>query len=46
VGFIAKGASKSSVAIEHSKLPDKAAVERLKEYWSARFDALADVLRV
>src|SRR5205085_12132699 len=30
VGFIAKGASKSSVAIEHTKLPDQATADRLK----------------
>jgi hypothetical protein len=32
------------VAIEHSKLPDRATGERLKQEWSDRFDALRDVL--
>jgi len=45
VGFVAKGDGKSSVAIEHSKLPDKAAVARVKDYWSERFDVLGEMLR-
>ncbi len=44
VGFFAKGKSKSSVAIEHTKLPDRASGERLKQEWSERFDALREVL--
>jgi hypothetical protein len=44
VGFVSKGASKSSVAVEHSKLSDKTSVNRVKEYWSERFDALGDAL--
>jgi hypothetical protein len=44
VGFFAKGKAKSSVAIEHTKLPDRATGERLKQEWSDRFDALRDVL--
>jgi hypothetical protein len=44
VGFTAKGA-KSAVAIQHPKLPDKNAVARVKQEWTARFDALAEVLR-
>jgi hypothetical protein len=44
VGFFAKGKTKSSVAIEHTKLPDKATGERLKREWSERFDALGEVL--
>ena len=38
VGFFTKGRTKSSVAIEHTKLPDRATG------WSDRFDALRDVL--
>lgn len=45
VGFTAKGASKSAVALAHAKLPDKEAVDRVKQYWSERLDALGDVLR-
>jgi hypothetical protein len=44
VGFTAKGKSKSSVALAHTKLPDRAAAERLKQYWSDRLDALEGVL--
>jgi uncharacterized protein YndB with AHSA1/START domain len=44
VGFTSKGKSKSAVALEHSKLPDRDAVKAIKDYWSERFDALAEVL--
>jgi hypothetical protein len=44
VGFIAKGASKSAVAVQHAKLPDKNMADRLKRYWTERLDALGEVL--
>jgi hypothetical protein len=44
VGFLAKGPSKSAVAVQHTKLPDRETATRLKQYWSERFDALAEVL--
>ena len=44
VGFMAKGRSKSAVALAHTKLPDKATVDRLKQFWSERLDALGEVL--
>jgi hypothetical protein len=44
VGFIAKGKSKSSVAVEQTKLPDRETADRLKQYWSDRLDALGTVL--
>ncbi len=44
VGFTPKGNSKSSVAIQHTKLPDRDTANRLKEYWSDRLDVLGDVL--
>jgi hypothetical protein len=44
VGFSAKGKGKSAVAIEHSRLPDKEAVNRIKQYWGERFDALGEFL--
>jgi hypothetical protein len=44
VGFLAKGASKSAVAVQHTKLPDRDAANRLKQYWSERLDALGEVL--
>jgi uncharacterized protein YndB with AHSA1/START domain len=45
LGFMDKGNAKSAVAVQHGKLPDRAAVERMKTLWSDRFDALAAVLR-
>lgn len=44
VGFTAKGKSRSSVALAHTKLADREAADRLKEYWSERLDALGAVL--
>jgi hypothetical protein len=44
VGFMAKGESKSSVAIQHTKLPDRETAERLKKFWSEKLDALGAVL--
>jgi hypothetical protein len=44
IGFAAKGKGKSSVALTHPKLPDKATADRLKQYWSERLDALGEVL--
>jgi hypothetical protein len=42
--FLAKGAAKSAVAVEHTKLADRAAIARTKTWWSERFDALGEVL--
>jgi hypothetical protein len=39
-----KGANKSQVALQHGKLPDRAAAARMKEYWAQRLDALSQVL--
>jgi hypothetical protein len=44
VGFAAKGKSKSSVAVQHAKLPDRDTADRVKQYWSDRLDALDEVL--
>ncbi|MDQ6871599.1 MAG: hypothetical protein M3037_06250, partial [Gemmatimonadota bacterium] len=44
VGFLAKGKTKSSVALSHTKLPDRETANRLKEYWSNRLDALGEIL--
>jgi hypothetical protein len=44
VGFLAKGKSKSSVAVQHEKLPDRETANRLKQYWSDRLDALGELL--
>ena len=39
--FTAKGRSKSSVAVQHTKLASKEAAERSKAFWSAQLDVLA-----
>jgi hypothetical protein len=44
IGFEAKGKSKSSVAVQHTKLPDKETADRLKHYWSDRLDTLGETL--
>lgn len=44
VGFMAKGDNKSSVAVAHTKLPDRDAVNQRKQYWAGRLDALGDIL--
>jgi hypothetical protein len=44
VWFTGKGKTKSSVALAHTKLPDRETAERLRQYWSERLDALREVL--
>lgn len=44
VGFSSKGKSKSSVAVQHTKLPDRDTADRLKQYWTERFASLNSVL--
>lgn len=44
VGFFAKGKGKAQVAVQHSKLPDRAAAVRTKSYWAERFAALGALL--
>ena len=44
VGFMAKGRGKSAVALEHTKLRDRTAAAKVKEYWSDRLDALGSLL--
>jgi uncharacterized protein YndB with AHSA1/START domain len=44
VGFTRIGAGKSQVAVQHEKLPDKAAATRMKQYWGERFNALNELL--
>ena len=39
-----RGPAKSQVALQHRKLPDRAAAMRMKQYWSERLEALKDVL--
>lgn len=44
LGFTKKGAEKSQVAVQHTKLSDRAAVTKLKAFWEERLKALGDVL--
>jgi hypothetical protein len=44
VGFIAKGRGKSAVALAHTKLRDRTAAAKAREYWSGRLDALGSHL--
>jgi pimeloyl-ACP methyl ester carboxylesterase len=41
VAFYDKGAGKSTVALEHERLPDAGEAERMKAFWRERLDALA-----
>lgn len=43
LGFSSKGRGKSQVAVQHGKLPDKAAVIRVKEFWAERLARLAEL---
>jgi hypothetical protein len=42
--FMAKKPDRSAVAVQHSKLPDKAAADRMKAEWAERFEKLAKIL--
>ena len=44
VGFQAKGAEKSAVAVQHTKLRDPETASEVKRYWSERLDALGRLL--
>jgi uncharacterized protein YndB with AHSA1/START domain len=44
VAFAPKGTSKSSVAVEHTKLNNRAMVDGLKAFWSDRLDTLNEML--
>ena len=44
VNFTAKGAGKSSVAVEHAKLPDSVAAKRQKAYWGKALERLKALL--
>lgn len=43
VGFFAKGESKSMVAIQHEKLPDRTTADAMKKAWGEHFDRLAEL---
>lgn len=44
IGFLSKGPGKSSVAIQHEKLPDRAAADAMKQVWGEHFDRLGELL--
>jgi len=44
IGFMSKGAAKSQVAVQHGKLADRAAVTRVRQYWTERLGALEEML--
>jgi hypothetical protein len=44
VYFASKGAAKSTVTIEHLKLPDKVAADEKKKWWADRLDRLTELL--
>lgn len=44
IGFTKKSAAKSQVAVQHTKLSDRAAVMKMKVYWQERLGALGEVL--
>lgn len=44
VHFYARGDAKSQVGVEHRKLPDAEAVERMREFWRGRLGALKSLL--
>ena len=46
VGFAPKGPRKSSVAVVHTKLRDKAAAGRAKRFWGERLPTLASLVRL
>jgi len=45
VFLVKKAAAKTQVTIEHGKLADRAAGERLKKYWTERLVALSELVR-
>ena len=42
--FEAKGAAKSQVVVQHGRLPDKDAADRMRIYWGDRLTALQELL--
>ena len=44
VGFLQKGPTKSAIAVQHEKLPDKASIAVIKAKWSEYFDRLEKIL--
>jgi hypothetical protein len=46
VGFLPKGAEKSTVSVTHTKLPDVETATRLKRFWGTQLDSLAEFFAV
>jgi uncharacterized protein YndB with AHSA1/START domain len=44
VAFLSKGADKSQVVAQHSKLPNAKAAAKMKEFWSEALDRMKEVL--
>ncbi len=44
VSFLVKDGARSTVAVEHRRLPDAAEAERMKQYWRGRLVALREQL--
>lgn len=44
IGFYSKGADKSQVAVQHSKLPDAKAAAKMKKYWAEALNRLREAL--
>ena len=44
LGFTKKGAAKAQVAVQHTRLSDRAAVTKMKALWEERLKALGDIL--
>ena len=42
--LVSKGAQKTTVQVQHRKLPDRASAERTKAQWTERLDSLGTVL--
>ena len=44
LGFLKKGVRKSAVAVQHTKLPDRATATKMKAFWEERLAALGTML--
>jgi hypothetical protein len=44
VTFLAKGEGESTVALEHTRLPDADEAERMKAYWRGQLGSLKQLL--
>jgi hypothetical protein len=44
VTFLDKGSEKSTVAVEHRRLPDAAEADRIKAFWRERLSSLRSLL--